>query len=161
MSDVQLITEELFERVAGQAAASARKRMNHNFHDGPADNPHRFLNILLKGAYIRPHRHVTPPKTECFLVLEGEAELIIFDASGSIQARHRLGGTVSGGRLWGVDIAAGVWHTVLPITDRVVCFEVKPGPWHPSTDKDFASWAPAEGTPEVAQYASGLLAGAR
>src|ERR1700744_1923314 len=97
MSEVKLISDSLFDTVAERAAASPRLRMNHNFHSDPADNPHRFLNVLLRGTYIRPHRHFDPPKSECFLVLEGTADVIIFDDLGAITARYRLWG----GGLWG------------------------------------------------------------
>ena len=159
MTEVKLISGDLFDTVAGLAAASPRLRMNHNFHSGPADNPHRFLNVLLRGTYIRPHRHSDPPKSETFLVLEGAADVILFDDSGGIAARYHLGSDTPEGRLWGVDLAPGVWHTVLPVTDRAVCFEVKPGPWEPASDKEFAPWAPAESDPAAPAYCKALMEG--
>ena len=152
MNPVQEISAALFDEVAQRAARSPRRRMNHNFHADASDNPHRFLNVLLRGTYIRPHRHLNPPKAESFIVLEGLADLLIFDDDGRVTARHALGGESAHGRLWGVDLAPGVWHTILAKTDRVVCFEVKPGPWEPASDKEFASWAPAENEPGVAEY---------
>jgi cupin fold WbuC family metalloprotein len=161
MPEVKLIPSSLFDTVAGLAAESPRLRMNHNFHSGADDNPHRFLNVLLRGTYIRPHRHSDPPKAESFLVLEGMADVIIFDDDGSVTARYRLGaesGSETGaGRVWGIDIPPGVWHTILPTTARAVCFEVKPGPWLPATDKEFASWAPAENDPAATSYCDRLL----
>ncbi len=157
MAEIQLVSESLFDKVAGLASASPRRRMNYNFHSGPADNPHRFLNVLLQGTYIRPHRHSDPPKSESFLVLEGVADVILFDDHGSITARYRLGAESSEGHLWGIDIAAGVWHTILPRTSRVICFEVKPGPWEPSSDKEFAVWAPPENDPSAEAYGKTLL----
>src|SRR5579875_127342 len=157
MSQVRLITQTLFDEIADRAAASPRLRMNYNFHSGPADNPHRFLNVLLRGTYIRPHRHLFPPKAETFLVLEGEAEVIVFDGNGSIEARHYLGPESAEGPVWGIDIPPGIWHTVLARTGRAVCFEVKPGPSEPASDKEFAAWAPAEGDPAVEEYLRELL----
>ena len=157
-SPVTLITGALFDSVAARASQSPRRRMNHNFHSGPRDNPHRFLNVLLRGTYVQPHRHSDPPKAESFLLLEGEADVIIFDDAGAVTARYRLGTETPEGRLWGVDVPPGVWHTVLPRTERAVCFEVKPGPWAPANDKEFAAWAPAEGDPAAAAYAESLLA---
>lgn len=154
---VQLIHQDLLEEVVAKAERSARLRMNHNFHSSADANPHRFLNVLLEGTYVRPHRHVDPPKDETFLVLEGAASVLLFDDSGNVTARHDLGKTSSHGHLWGVDIAAGVWHTILPVSPRVLCFEVKPGPWNPATDKDFACWAPAEDDPAREAYIRGLL----
>ncbi len=160
MADVQLISSQLFDKVTERAEASPRLRMNYNFHSGPEDNPHRFLNVLVEGTYIRPHRHLMPPKSESFLVLEGVAEVILFDDEGVIEARHRLGGESSEGRMWGIDIPPGIWHTILARTARVVCYEVKPGPWEPGSDKEFAEWAPAEADPAVPEYCLALLANA-
>jgi cupin fold WbuC family metalloprotein len=157
MIEAKLISGGLFDAVATLAAASPRLRMNHNFHSGPTDNPHRFLNVLLRETYIRPHRHSAPPKSESFLVLEGMADVILFDDRGAVTARYTLGAESPEGHLWGVDISPGVWHTILPRTARVVCFEVKPGPWVPSADKEFADWAPAENDPDAKAYRKALL----
>jgi cupin fold WbuC family metalloprotein len=159
MTEVKLISGSLFDRVEVLATASPRLRMNYNFHSGPADNPHRFLNVLLRGTYIRPHRHLAPPKSESFLVLEGMADVILFDDEGAITARHRLGAESPEGHMWGIDIPPGVWHTILARTGRVVCFEVKPGPWVAASDKEFGSWAPAENDPDAAAYCNALLDG--
>ncbi len=154
MEPVQLIDEDLFNQVTARAQAATRKRMNHNFHASAEDNPHRFLNVLLRGTYIRPHRHWQPPKSEAFLVLEGVAEVIVFTEDGTVTDRYRLGG----GKLWGVDLAPGVWHTVVAISERVICYEVKPGPWEPASDKEFAAWAPKEGDPGTAEFLERLVA---
>ena len=119
------------------------------------------MNVLLRDTYIRPHRHLDPPKSESFLVLEGVADVILFDENGAITARHQLGDQFGAespeGRIWGVDISPGVWHTILARTKRVVCFEVKPGPWVAANDKEFATWAPAENDPGAAAYRDALL----
>ena len=154
MADVHVITDALFDAVTDEARRSARRRMNYSFHAEAADNPHRMLNVLLEGTYIQPHRHLEPPKAESFLVLEGEADVLVFDDTGAVTARYRLG--CDG--VWGVDLPAGTWHTILPRTARAVCYEVKPGPWVPATDKEFAPWAPREGDPAAAEYAKKLLA---
>jgi cupin fold WbuC family metalloprotein len=157
MADVQLISSPMFDNIAAVAEASPRLRMNYNFHSGPEDNPHRFLNVLVQGTYIRPHRHLAPPKSESFLVLEGIAEVILFDDNGTVTARHQLGGQSVEQRVWGIDIPPGLWHTIVARTARVVCYEVKPGPWIPGTDKEFAPWAPAEGDAAASAYCSRLL----
>ena len=148
---IQLIDRTLFEDVARRAEGTARRRLNHNFHSGPDDNPHRFLNVLLQGTYIRPHRHLAPPKAETFVVLEGVAEVLIFAEDGRIESRHRLGE-----QTLGIDLSPGIWHTVIALTERVICFEVKPGPWQPASDKEFAVWAPAEGDAAVDAYLQSL-----
>jgi len=157
MSEAKLIAGDLFEKVAGLAETSPRRRMNFNFHQAPEDNAHRLLNVLLAGAYVRPHRHTTPLKSETFLVLEGQVDAILFDDQGRITARYPLGAETPAGHVWGVDIPEGAWHTIVPRTARAVCFEVKPGPWDPATDKEWATWAPAEDSPAAAEYCRKLL----
>jgi cupin fold WbuC family metalloprotein len=154
---VQIIDEDLFNQTAARARNAPRKRMNHNFHAGAADNPHRFLNVLLRGTYIRPHRHLQPPKSESFLVLEGVADVLLFSEDGSVIARYRLGENVNGGRRWGLDLVPGVWHTMVAISERVVCYEVKPGPWEPASDKEFAEWAPKEGEMGAQEFLEQLM----
>ena len=150
---VQELNRDLIARVTEQAKQSPRKRMNYNFHSGPNDNPHRFLNVMLKGTYVRPHRHLNPPKTEGFLALEGTGAVVTFDDHGNRTATYTIG---QDDRI-GVDIPVGIWHTVLVTSDVLVCYEVKPGPWDPTSDKEFAEWAPEEGTPEAGTFLHSLL----
>ena len=165
---IQLLTEELIGAVAEQARQSPRRRKNYNFHTGDGDNPHRFLNVILAGSYVRPHRHLAPPKSESFLVLSGHMAAFVFDDAGKVIAGHILGDGPFAGRApsritdravaRGIDLQPGVWHSVASLTPVAVCYEVKPGPWVPATDKEFAPWAPEEGSPEAAQYLASLIA---
>lgn len=153
-SGVQLIDAELIEATLAKARASLRLRANHNFHASDGATFHRFLNAFVRGTYVQPHRHLTPPKPETFSVLRGQLACFVFDDTGHVVERLVLGR----GGCQGVDLAAGVWHTVAPFTPETVCLEVKPGPWDPKTDKEFAPWAPAEGEPGAAAYLSALIA---
>ncbi|MFN7918468.1 MAG: WbuC family cupin fold metalloprotein [Bryobacteraceae bacterium] len=152
---VQLITRSLIDALESKASAAPRKRINHNFHSGPEDNPHRFLNVILAGSYVAPHRHRNPAKAETFVVLEGEGCIWTFDDAGAVTAAYRLGPAARDG--WGIDLAPGIWHTVAAVSPSIVCFEVKPGPWDPSSDKEFAPWAPREGDAGAAAYMQRLL----
>ena len=151
-----LIGRELIEATLEKARQSPRRRMNYNFHAGPEDNPHRFLNVLLENTYVAPHRHLRPPKAESFLVLEGRIAMFCFDDDGAVQSRHVLG-YGNGAEALGIDLAPGVWHTLTAVTPYAVCYEVKPGPWDPATDKEFAPWAPREGEEGAPEYLRKLL----
>jgi cupin fold WbuC family metalloprotein len=102
--------------------------------------------VLIEGAYVGPHRHLKPPKSESFLILEGELALLAFDDSGGVLTTTVLGRKA----VPGADIAAGIWHTLVVVSPHAVIFEVKPGPYDPISDKDFAAWAPPEGDPGTA-----------
>jgi cupin fold WbuC family metalloprotein len=151
---MHLIGPALFARVLDQARQSPRRRMNYNFHPAPDSNPHRFLNVLLRGTYITPHRHLDPPKSETFLALEGHIAFFLFDDRGAVLERHDLG---PGQSAFGLDIEPGLRHTIAALSDHAVCFEVKPGPSSPMSDKEFAPWAPREGDPRAAAYLASLL----
>jgi cupin fold WbuC family metalloprotein len=147
-SPVQLIQQTLLDSVLVSAKESPRKRMNHNFHSSAEDNPHRFLNAICRGSYCPPHRHITPPKAESFLVLQGQLAFVLFDDMGDIAQVHRLGEN----GLFGVDVAPGYFHSVVALSETVVCYEVKPGPYSPILDKDFAPWAPRENAANAPEY---------
>lgn len=164
---VQLITEELIDLVVAEARQSSRRRSNYNFHAGGEDNPQRFLNVVLQGSYVRPHRHLTPPKAESFLLLNGHAVAFVFDDDGVVVCGHVLGPDAFAGKIpsrvtdetvaRGIDLQPGLWHSIAALTPVAVCYEVKPGPWNPATDKEFAPWAPEEGSPSAAPYLVALL----
>jgi cupin fold WbuC family metalloprotein len=154
---IQLIDEALIEATLAKARSSPRLRANHNLHASHEDGFHRFLNAWVRGTYAAPHRHLGVPKPEAFITLRGKLACFIFDDAGAVVRSAVLGA----GGLWGIDIPPGVWHTLLPVTPEAVCFEVKPGPWEPATDKEFAPWAPREGDPGAAAYAEHLLTAVR
>jgi cupin fold WbuC family metalloprotein len=150
---VQLVTRSLLDTTIARAKQSPRLRMNHNFHADDESNPHRFLNALLRGTYVAPHRHVTPPKPEVFLALTGKLAFFIFDDLGSITQCYHLGGD----GILGVDVEPGVWHSMAVLSESCVIYEVKPGPYSPISDKDFAPFAPREGDTAVARYLDKLV----
>ncbi len=152
LGDLQFLTSALFEDLLERARHSPRLRTNHNFHRSMEENPHRFLNVMLRGTYIAPHRHLDPPKSESFLILSGAVAFFTFDDHGQVTTVDVLGRDPVG-----IDIQPGVWHTMAVLSDHAICFEVKPGPYAAADDKDFAGWAPREGQPGVAEYLNSLL----
>lgn len=150
----QLIDNALMDRTLERARTSPRLRTNHNFHASHADPLHRFLNAWVRGTYVAPHRHIVDPKPEAFLVLRGELACFLFDAAGAVVERHILGRN----GVFGIDLPPGVWHTLAPLSEVAICYEVKPGPWDPATDKEFAHWAPLEGDARAPSYLEALLA---
>lgn len=134
----------------GRSRAAPRGRANHNVHQSLDDPVQRFVNVFQPGSYVRPHRH-GPSRWELFLLLEGEAGALAFDDTGTVTEQAVL----RRGRARAVEFPSGTWHTVLALQPDTVMFEIKPGPYQPIADKDFAAWAPEEGT----EAAAALLAG--
>lgn len=153
----QLIDDALIDATLARARSSPRLRANHNLHASHDDTFHRFLNAWIRGTYAAPHRHLKTPKAETFVILRGKICCFIFDDEGRVTRTGVLGE----GGLFGIDVEVGTWHTVLPVSDEAVILEMKPGPWDPKTDKEFAPWAPLEGDPAAPAYAERLLTALR
>ena len=62
----------------------------------------------------------------------------------------------AGAEVVGLDVRPGVYHTVVTLEPDTVVFEAKTGPYNERVDKDFAPWAPAEGSPEAQRYLATL-----
>lgn len=144
-----VITVEHINLVCSQSRISPRKRILLPFHKDPQSSLHRMLNGMQPGTYIRPHRHLAPPKAETVIVLKGAICVVIFQPEGEIKAAHVL---TAGGEQFGMDSEPGIFHTFLVLSEDTVLFEVKPGPYSEASDKDFAPWAPAEYSAKAEEY---------
>ncbi len=133
-------------RLALEAREHERGRVNLNIHEDLADPVQRFFNAMEPGTYVRPHRHA-PGRWELFVALMGRAVVLSFDQVGAVTARTEISPE---GPAAAVEIEGGAWHTVAALAAGTVVLEVKPGPYHPIEDKDFAPWAPPEGKPGTA-----------
>lgn len=151
---VTVIDAALLDELSAEAEASPRLRRNRNLHGDYREPCQRLLNAMEPGSYIRPHRHLDPPKPETFLPLRGRFAALLFDDAGQIVQTVLLGG----GDAAGLDLPAGVWHTIVCLEPDSVFFETKPGPYEPLSDKDFAPWAPSEGAQGTADYLADLIA---
>jgi cupin fold WbuC family metalloprotein len=146
------ITNRLISEVSKKAKESERKRSNYNFHRDYRDPIQRFLNAAEKGSYLRPHRHSLPDKWEAFVLIRGRALVLEFDSRGNIKdhmvldARHCPG----------VEIPPKAWHSFIPLQNGTVLYEIARGPYS-ITEKIFAPWAPAEGTPEARGFNRKIL----
>ena len=143
---MKILDQNLLDQLCTQAASRDRKRINHNFHDSENDIVQRMCNALQLGTYVQPHRHLSPAKPEFFLVLQGRAYILLFDDHGKVLERVELD---AHGPVRAAEIPQGAWHTIGALSGDTVVFEVKPGPYLPTSDKDFAPWAPREGEPEA------------
>ena len=139
---MKILDQACLDRLLGDAEASARRRKNFNLHEQLSDPVQRLCNALMPDSYVRPHRHLDPPRWELFTILRGTAVVLTFDDHGRVAERVELH---AGGPAFGLEIPAGAWHTVAALAGAAVVFEVKEGPYAALTDKDFAQWAPPEG----------------
>ena len=121
-----IIDTELLDKVAEQAKASPRLRMNYNFHQSLDELCHRFINAVEPGTEVPIHKH--PTKDETFVILRGKVRVTTHRGDGSIIEDVVLS-QESGN--YGVDIPKNVWHKLESLEPGSVIFECKEGPFVP------------------------------
>jgi cupin fold WbuC family metalloprotein len=146
-----VVDAALLAQKARDAAANPRKREIHRFHADDAATLQRMINAVQPGTYVRPHRHLTPPKDESFVLLTGCMGFISFRDDGSF-GREDCAVLDRERGVMAVDALAGHWHAILALAVDTAVFEIKPGPYSPLSDKDFAPFAPADDDPAALDY---------
>jgi cupin fold WbuC family metalloprotein len=108
---------------------------------------HRLFNAIEPGTYIRPHRHLTPPKVETAIAVAGRLGVLVFDLNGREIERRTL---APAEETFGMQFEPGTWHSMVALETGTVFYETKEGPYIPIDREDLASWAPEEGTSRAA-----------
>lgn len=136
-AEISVIDGSIIELLKGMAEDSVNKRSRACL--GPTSAAvQEMVIVLMKGSYIRPHRH---PKTkaESYHIIEGELAVQIFTPEGEHYREIKLNKKTPFYRLKG-----GWFHQPVPLTDWVVYHETYEGPFNKETDVDYAPWASAE-----------------
>lgn len=121
-----------------QAEELDTKRSRICFHRGSADALHEMMITFHRDTYVRPHKHLS--KTESYLVIDGEIELVYFDDNGVVKKRVDMGNYTSGKDFY-LKSVSDEWHTVLIKSEFATILEVTNGPFV-ADECVFASWAP-------------------
>lgn len=148
---MKIVTAEMIADLLAQASIAPRKRVNLNLHAELSDPINRFLNAGIFGTYVQPHRHRIG-KWELLNAIRGKLDIVIFTAHGEV--KHRAALSSSGSNP--VEISGGDWHSFFFHAPAAVVLEIKPGPYEPDLDKEFAKWAPREGDPASVSFLSWL-----
>jgi cupin fold WbuC family metalloprotein len=153
-----VLDHDLLERTVRYARESPRRRVIAPFHRSEQEPLQRMLNAIQPDSYVRPHRHLDPPKAEAWIVLRGALLFFTFHDDGQIDRQLVVRAQ---GPCFGVDLVPGVYHSFIVLEPDTVIYEVKNGPYQATSDKAFAPWAPVEGSAAAQPYMRSLLAAAR
>lgn len=128
-----LINNEFIDILLAQAKESPRLRQHYDLRNSAADTSQRMLNALLPGTEVAIHRHEETAET--VVCLMGKLEEVMYeeiqDRSGERTFREISRQLLSSKEgLYGMQIPAGVWHTVHVIEPSVI-FEAKDGAYMP------------------------------
>ena len=131
------------------ARRNARKRIRICAHRDVSESIHEMLIVHEKSCYVQPHKHIN--KIESFHIIEGSADIILFDEDGRIN-QSILMGDFATGRKFFYRSPPSRYHTLLIQSEVLVFHEITNGPFRPE-DTVWAPWAPGETEEnEVSQY---------
>jgi cupin fold WbuC family metalloprotein len=156
---MKVFSSQYFDDLLATATLSQRLRAHTNIHDSYDDQCQRLFNAINANSYIRPHRHSLDPKTECLIAIRGLFGLIVLTNDGLIELVILFGSEKYSEKLRiasGLELPAKVWHTVVSLADHSILFEVKDGPFDPELAKEYAPWAPEEGSEDAKDYLNKL-----
>jgi cupin fold WbuC family metalloprotein len=120
------------------ALRSPLRRARLCAHPDPGAAQHDMLIVSAAGTYVAPHRH--PTKTESFVVLEGEADCLLFEEDGRL-ARVLPMGPAGSGKAFFYRMPPHLYHSLEIRTDVLVFAESTLGPFGPGA-METAPWAP-------------------
>ncbi len=146
---MKVIQDEDLQQLTSVAKSSLRLRSHLNIHPKESDAIQRLCLAMQPGTYVRPHRHPEAGKWELFVVIQGAADVLLFQANGQLSDRIPIADTAAN-RI--VEIPEQTWHAVIAKQENTILFEVKPGPYTPLDDKHFADWAPPEYDSQVEEF---------
>jgi len=130
--DIQLFKEK--------ASNNQRKTSRLCTHKNVNDNLHEMFIVFTKGAYVRPHKH--PNKSISYHIVEGSADIVVFDEEGNIVDVVQMSDYSSGKKFYH-RIFDPYYYTPILRSDFLVFHEITNGPFKES-DTVFAPWAPDE-----------------
>jgi cupin fold WbuC family metalloprotein len=141
------VTSNDIQWLKNKAGQNERKRIRLCAHRGIDDLVHEMLIIHARDTFIRPHKHLGKP--ESFHIVEGMADVILFDDDGCVNHVIRMG-KYETGLVFYYRISMPVYHTLLIHSDVLVFHEITSGPFN-HKDAVFAPWAPDEDDKEAHQ----------
>jgi len=155
---MDIFSSKYFTTLVSEARISDRKRQHRNIHRSLDEKSQRLMNAIGLESYIAPHRHFLDPKSECLIAVRGLFAAVIFSENGTVEKIEFFGTEKFTNLSVGLELLPEEWHTVVALTHGSALFEVKEGPFDPKKAKEFAPWAPSEGSTDAQDYLDQLRA---
>jgi cupin fold WbuC family metalloprotein len=133
-----LLDSSVIEILKHAARKSPVRRARFCAHLSPEAEQHDMLVVTHQDSYVTPHRHLT--KSETFVVLQGSADVILFDEGGAVKKIIRMGAPSSGLPFF-YRMPPKRFHSLAIETEFLVFLENTKGPFI-SDDREHATWAP-------------------
>ena len=141
-ADEEIVTVDIdfIKNLKELANKNERKRIRLCTHKNLNENIHEMLIVHTNNTYVKPHKHIN--KIESFHVIEGIADIIIFDDDGKISKVIPIGELGSGLNFY-YRLAEPLFHSLIIKSEYLVFHETTNGPFR-KEDTVWAKWAPDE-----------------
>jgi len=133
-----LVDAEVIAFLKRAAAKSSLRRARFCAHLSPDAEQHDMLIVSHRDTYVTPHRHLN--KSETFVLLEGSAEVILFDDNGAVEKTIKMG-TPASGHPFFYRMPPRQFHSLSIDSELLVFLENTKGPFK-LEDREHAAWAP-------------------
>ena len=137
---VPTIGNKEIEMLKNLSKENKRRRCRICVHKDINEKLHEMFIIHEKGTYVRPHKHLN--KSESMHIIEGSADVIIFDEKGNIRKIESLDNYRSGEKFF-YRLDEPLYHTLNITSDVLIYHETTIGPFD-RKDTVFAPWSPEE-----------------
>lgn len=121
-----------------KARLNPRQRIRLCSHPVLTDKLHEMVIVLIKNVCVPPHKH--PGKSESIHIIEGLADLVVFNDDGSISHVIPLG-EYGSGLVFYWRMNSSVYHTLLIRSEFLIFHETTNGPFQ-NCDTQIAPWSP-------------------
>ncbi|MFH1673079.1 MAG: WbuC family cupin fold metalloprotein [Pseudomonadota bacterium] len=136
--DIAEISSQDMEELKKKSKLNTRKTARICVHQGIEHSLHEMFIVHNRGAYVRPHQHVN--KIESFHIINGDADIIIFDDHGIIINVLEMGTHLSG-KTFFCRLPEKCYHTIFVNSKTLMVHEITNGPFIKG-QTIFADWAP-------------------
>jgi cupin fold WbuC family metalloprotein len=155
-----LIDQSLIAFVKQAAIHAPLRRARICVHTSRESEQHCMLIASARETYVAPHRH--RGKSETFLVLEGKANVLLFEPDSRLADIVPMGPAVSGHPFF-YQMPEDQYHSLMIDSEVLVFVETTKGPFRPE-DTENAPWAPGpaetdNGVAFLAQAAKSYMVG--
>ncbi len=130
------VTVDLLEALKTESIRLGQKNLRLCLHQRPEDSFHDMVILTSRGCCQPPHVH--EHKAESWHLIEGVMDIFVFSGAGKVIDAARL----EAGRCMIHRVGAGLYHATVPVSDRVIFHEARPGPYRQDEAVATASWAP-------------------
>lgn len=147
--EIVCLTSEALFVLKQMASISTKKRARICAHKSSNSTIQEMIIVINRGSYVRPHRHRN--KCESFHLIDGAADIVIFEDDGSIKKIVPF--TKAACFYYRLDDA--YFHTIVVRSEIIVFHEVTNGPFV-ANETEYADFSPIDGEEMTSNYCGDL-----